>query len=187
MFSTAYGNVGSSIYYALGVTALYAGGMTPVTFAISGVIFAFTAATYAEATARFPEAGGSASFSRRAFNEAVSFFAAWAQMLNYTVTIAISAYTVPPYLSVFPGCGFMRNGLTGQVVVAAGLCVVLALLNIRGIQESARLNIFLAIADLATQALLVVGHGTHGGKGMTVHVLVLFDAQGVLRQWKFTG
>ena len=34
---------------------------------------------------------------------------------------------------------------------------------------------------------LVVGHGTHGGKGMTVHVLVLFDAQGVLRQWKFTG
>ena len=65
--------------------------MTPVTFAISGVIFAFTAATYAEATARFPEAGGSASFSRRAFNEAVSFFAAWAQMLNYTVTIAISA------------------------------------------------------------------------------------------------
>jgi APA family basic amino acid/polyamine antiporter len=156
MFSTAYGNVGSSIYYALGVTALYAGGMTPVTFAISGVIFAFTAATYAEATARFPEAGGSASFSRRAFNEAVSFFAAWAQMLNYTVTIAISAYTVPPYLSVFPGCGFMRNGLTGQVVVAAGLCIVLALLNIRGIQESARLNILLAIADLATQALLVV-------------------------------
>ena len=130
--------------------------MTPVTFAISGVIFAFTAATYAEATARFPEAGGSASFSRRAFNEAVSFFAAWAQMLNYTVTIAISAYTVPPYLSVFPGCGFMRNGLTGQVVVAAGLCIVLALLNIRGIQESARLNILLAIADLATQALLVV-------------------------------
>src|SRR5258705_463827 len=128
----------------------------PGKIAISGVIFAFTAATYAEATARFPEAGGSASFSRRAFNEAVSFFAAWAQMLNYTVTIAISAYTVPPYLSVFPGCGFMRNGLTGQVVVAAGLCIVLALLNIRGIQESARLNIFLAIADLATQALLVV-------------------------------
>ena len=174
MFSTAYGNVGSSIYYALGVTALYAGGMTPVTFAISGVIFAFTAATYAEATARFPEAGGSASFSRRAFNEAVSFFAAWAQMLNYTVTIAISAYTVPPYLSVFPGCGFMRNGLTGQVVVAAGLCIVLALLNIRGIQESARLNIFLAIADLATQALLVV-----------VGVALILDPQVLVRNVHF--
>jgi len=75
LFSTAYGNVGSSIYYALGLVTVYALGMTPVSFAISGVIFFFTAVTYAEATARFPEAGGSSSFTRHAFNEAVSFFA----------------------------------------------------------------------------------------------------------------
>ena len=156
LFSTAYGNVGSSIYYALGVTAIYALGMTPITFAISGVIFAFTAATYAEATARFPEAGGSASFARRAFNEGVSFFAAWAQMLNYTVTIAISAFTVPAYLAIFPGLAFMGSNSPGQLPVAACLCLLLALLNIRGIQESARLNILLALADLGTQALLVV-------------------------------
>ncbi len=155
LFATAYGNVGSSIYYALGVTAIYALGMTPVTFAISGLIFAFTAATYAEATARFPEAGGSASFSRRAFNEAVSFFAAWAQMLNYTVTIAISSYTVPPYLSVLPGLHSLHTGY-GQLAFAACLVLLLAVLNIRGIQESARLNVFLALADLATQALLVI-------------------------------
>src|SRR3954469_652922 len=155
LFATAYGNVGSSIYYALGVTAIYALGLTPVTFAISGLIFAFTAATYAEATARFPEAGGSASFARQAFNELVSFFAAWAQMLNYTVTIAISAYTVPPYLSVLPGLSFLHSG-RGQLIFAAGLCLLLALLNIRGIEESAKLNIFLSLADLGTQALLVI-------------------------------
>jgi basic amino acid/polyamine antiporter, APA family len=155
LFATAYGNVGSSIYYALGVTAIYALGMTPVTFAVSGVIFAFTAATYAEATARFPEAGGSASFSRRAFNETVSFFAAWAQMLNYTVTIAISSYTVPPYLSVLPGLHALHSG-NAQLGFAAGLVLVLAVLNVRGIQESAKLNVFLALADLGTQALLVV-------------------------------
>ena len=34
---------------------------------------------------------------------------------------------------------------------------------------------------------LVVGHSAHGGKGKTVHVIVRFDAQGVLRQWKFAG
>ena len=157
LFSTAYGNVGSSIYYALGVTAIYALGLTPLTFAISGLIFAFTAATYAEATARFPEAGGSASFSRRAFNEFVSFFAAWAQMLNYTVTIAISAFTVPPYLSVFPGLGFLASNHSGQLPGRGGpRASLLAVLNIRGIQESAKLNIFLALADLATQAFLVV-------------------------------
>src|SRR3982750_1734040 len=101
LFATAYGNVGSSIYYALGVTALYALGLTPVVFVIAGLFFAATAATYAEGTVRFPEAGGSSSFARHAFNETVSFMAAWAQMLNYVATIAISAFFVPHYLSVF--------------------------------------------------------------------------------------
>ncbi|MDQ6806909.1 MAG: universal stress protein UspA, partial [Actinomycetota bacterium] len=83
LFSTAYGNVGSSIYYALGVTAGIALGLTTLVFVISGLIFAATAATYAEGTVQYPEAGGSASFARHAFNELVSFGAAWAQMLNY--------------------------------------------------------------------------------------------------------
>ena len=98
LFSTAYGNVGSSIYYALGLVASYALGLTPVVFLITGVFFFCTAATYAEATAMYPEAGGSSSFARRAFNEFWSFFAAWAQMLNYIVTIAISAFFVPHYI-----------------------------------------------------------------------------------------
>ena len=47
LFSAAYGNVGSSIYYALGVTAAFALGLTPVAFVIAGLIFMCTAATYA--------------------------------------------------------------------------------------------------------------------------------------------
>src|SRR2546423_327698 len=101
LFPTAYGNVGSSIYYALGVTAGIALGLTPIVFMVSGLIFAATAATYAEGTVRYPEAGGSASFARHAFNELVSFGAAWAQMLNYIITVAISAFFVPHYLSIF--------------------------------------------------------------------------------------
>src|SRR4051812_13325886 len=101
LFSAAYGNVGSSIYYALGVTAAFALGLTPVAFVIAGLIFMATAATYAEATVMFPEAGGSASFARHAFNELVSFFAGWGQMLNYIITVAISAFFVPHYLAVF--------------------------------------------------------------------------------------
>ena len=59
LFATAYGNVGSSIYYALGLVAGYALGMTPIVFLIAGLIFAATAATYVEATVMYPEAGGS--------------------------------------------------------------------------------------------------------------------------------
>jgi len=67
LFATAYGNVGSSIYYALGLTAGIALGLTPIVFIISGIIFAATAATYAEGTVRYPEAGGSSSFARLCF------------------------------------------------------------------------------------------------------------------------
>src|SRR3954466_10822369 len=101
LFATAYGNVGSSIYYALGVPPSFALGLTPLAFVIAGALFAMTAATYAEGTVHYPEAGGSSSFARHAFNELVSFGAAWAQMLNYVITIAISAFFVPHYLSIF--------------------------------------------------------------------------------------
>jgi APA family basic amino acid/polyamine antiporter len=152
LFSAAYGNVGSSIYYALGVTAVFALGLTPVAFVISGLIFAATAATYAEATVMFPEAGGSASFARHAFNELVSFVAAWGQMLNYTITAAISAFFVPHYLAVFwPWLGSSPGDIVGGAVLIVGL----ALINIRGTEESAKLNLILAMADLATQVILV--------------------------------
>src|SRR3954452_20363165 len=153
LFSAAYGNVGSSIYYALGVTAAFALGLTPIAFVISGLIFAATAATYAEATVMFPEAGGSSSFARHAFNELVSFIAAWGQMLNYIITVAISAFFVPHYLAVFwPWLGDSPGDILGGIAVV----VFLAALNVKGTQESTRLNLILAIADLFTQVILVV-------------------------------
>ncbi|MGH2762627.1 MAG: APC family permease, partial [Thermoleophilaceae bacterium] len=153
LFSTAYGNVGSSIYYALGLVAIFALGMTPVVFVIAGLIFACTAATYTEATTMYPEAGGSSSFARRAFNEFWSFFAAWGQMLNYIITVAISAFFVPHYLGVFwAPLGESPADIFGGIAVVA----VLAVLNIVGVKESAGLNIFLALADFFTQLLLVV-------------------------------
>nr|MBA3746703.1 APC family permease [Solirubrobacterales bacterium] len=154
LFATAYGNVGSSIYYALGLVAALALGLTPVVFVITGIFFFCTAATYAEATAMYPEAGGSSSFARHAFNEFVSFFAAWAQMLNYVITVAISAFFVPHYIG-----GLFWEPLKsapGDVVFGACVIVLLSLINVVGIKESARLNIVLAVVDFLTQLLMVI-------------------------------
>jgi APA family basic amino acid/polyamine antiporter len=153
LFATAYGNVGSSIYYALGLTAGIALGLTPLVFIISGIIFAATAATYAEGTVRYPEAGGSSSFARHAFNELVSFGAAWAQMLNYVITVAISVIFVPHYLSIF---WEPLRTTPWDVIVGIVLTWILVVLNVIGIQEAAKLNIFLAVIDFATQVLLVI-------------------------------
>src|SRR5437660_12383645 len=153
LFATAYGNVGSSIYYALGVTAAFALGLTPLVFVVAGIFFAATALTYSEGTVRYPEAGGSSSFARHAFNERISFGAAWAQMLNYIITIAISAFFVPHYLSIF-WSPLKQN--PWDIVGGAVVIVILVGLNVVGIQESARVNILLAVVDFATQLLLVL-------------------------------
>jgi len=137
LFATAYGNVGSSIYYALGLTAVYALGLTPLVFVVAGVIFAATAATYAEGTVRYPEAGGSSSFARHAFNELVSFGAAWAQMLVYVVTVATSAFFVPHYLAIF-WSSLDRN--PGDIAGGAVVIVILVVLNTVGVQEAAKLR-----------------------------------------------
>ena len=153
LFSTAYGNVGSSIYYALGLVAAFALGMTPVVYLIAGGLFVMTAMTYAEAATNFPEAGGSSSFARRAFNELVSFFAAWGQMLNYIITVAISAFFVPHYLAVFwEPLGESPGDIIGGIVIVIGLSTV----NVIGVTESARLNFLLAVIDFATQLLLLL-------------------------------
>jgi basic amino acid/polyamine antiporter, APA family len=167
LFATAYGNVGSSIYYALGLVAAHALGLTPLVFIFAGGLFALTAKTYAEGASMFPEAGGSSSFARHAFNEVASFFAGWALTLDYIITIAISAFFVPHYLSAFwPALHHNPGDIIGGAVVI----VVLAGLNVRGLRESANLNIFLAITDLVTQIVLVVL-----GAVLVFHPSVLID------------
>jgi len=154
LFSAGYGNVGSSIYYALGIVALVAMGATPVALGIAGILFIFTALTYAEGTAMLPEAGGSASFARHGFNDLSGFTAGWALMLSYIVTISISAFTIPPYLGFFweP---FKQSPVIGTAT-SMGIVVFLMTINVIGIKETSIINIGAAIIDITTQVALVI-------------------------------
>lgn len=153
LFSAGYGDVGSSIYYGLGVVALAAIGLTPIALAIAGLIYVFNALTYAEGGAMIPEAGGSASFARHAFNDLVGFISGWALMLSYIVTMAISSYTIPPYLSHF--WPELKEPLFGTAV-SMGIILFLMTINILGVKESSRMNIIFIGIDIVTQISLVV-------------------------------
>jgi len=154
LFSTAYGNVGSSIYYALGLVASLALGLTPIVFILTGALFYCTATTYAEATAMYPEAGGSSLFARQAFNEFWSFFTAWAQMLNYVITIAISAFFAAHYAGGVALEWFKTP--PGDIVFGIALISLLALVNVRGVKDAVSVNIVLAVIDFLSQLTLVV-------------------------------
>jgi len=152
-----------------------------VVFVITGFFFFCTAASYAEATAMFPEAGGSSSFSRRAFNEFWSFFAAWAGMLTYTVTIAISAFFVPHYIGgVFEFAEALRTS-PGDIIAACVVIAVLAAINVFGAKESTGINVTLAVVDFLTQLLLVLV-----GAILILSPSVLADnvSLGVAPEWK---
>ncbi len=154
LFSTAYGNVGSSIYYALGLVAALAAGLTPLVFILTGALFYCTATTYAEATAMYPEAGGSSLFARKAFNELWSFFTAWAQMLNYIITIAISAFFAAHYAGRFTWEGFKSS--PWDIAFAAAIVMLLALVNVRGVKDAVTVNLVLAVVDFLSQLGIVL-------------------------------
>ncbi len=160
LFAACYGNVGSSIYYALGVTAAFALGLTPLALMLAGLIFVSTALNYAEGTAALPHAGGSSSFARRAFNGPIGFLVGWVQLLNYTATVSISSYFAVSYLGVFgryvPLFGLLKQNDAWHVGATVVLIAFLVVVNVIGIQESSALNLVLAIADLVTQFVLVV-------------------------------
>jgi APA family basic amino acid/polyamine antiporter len=153
LFSAGYGDVGSSIYYALGIVALTALGATPIALAAAGVIYIFNALTYAEGGSMIPEAGGSASFARHGINNMVGFIAGWALMLSYIATMAISAYTIPPYLSYFWP---ILNEPSVSTFTAIGVIAFLMTINVLGVKESTRLNIVFIVVDIATQIAIVI-------------------------------
>lgn len=154
LYSMAYGDVGSSIYYALGITAVIALGATPIALGIAGVFFIFTALTYAEGVSALPSSGGSASFARRGFNELMGFLAGWSLILVYIATISISALSASFYFSYF--ISELKSSPLLGAFFAGGIIVFLTILNIIGVRETAKFNIFLCIFDLLTQAILVI-------------------------------
>ena len=153
LFAIGYGDVGSSIYYALGLTALYALGATPIALAIAGLVFMCTSLTYAEMATTFPEPGGSATFSRYAFNDLISFIAGWGLLLDYIVTVAISAFAIPSYLKVvipYP------HSVSLNIAITIGIILLLYVINVIGVKHSGRFSLLLAIVTIISQAFVVL-------------------------------
>src|SRR4030081_3976802 len=150
LFAASYGNVGSSIYYALGVTAAFALGLTPLALILAGFIFVTTALNYAEGTAAIPHAGGSSSFARRAFHLPLGFLVGWIQLLHYTAPVSISSYFAIGYLGVFGQyVSFFKilHDPYWHAAAAVTLTGILMIVNVIGIQESSAIKFFLALLD----------------------------------------
>ena len=157
LFSVAYGEIASSIYFALGVIALHALGLTPAVLLCAGVIFLIVSLSYAEGTAAIRETGGAATFVRRAYNDLAGFMTGWVLFLDYLIVIALSALVLPHYLGAALGLERLREEPWDVVV---GVAVILGIMIVRLVRHTRLHGIAIAVAlvDLVTQ-LLLVGFG----------------------------
>ena len=155
LFSVAYGEVASSVYFALGIVAAYAVGYTPLVLLGAGLFFLLVALSYAEGTAAIPETGGAATFVRRASNDLFGFLTGWALFLDYLIVIALSTLFLPHYL----GAAFQLDGLREapwDAAVAVGVIAAIAAVRLARHSRLYTVALLVAALDLAMQLLLVL-------------------------------
>ena len=154
LFSVAYGEIASSLYFALGIVAAHALGLTPIVLLGAGIFFLIVSLSYAEGTAALPETGGASTFVRRAYNDVFGFLTGWALFLDYLIVIALSTLFMPHYLGTALGIEELRES-PWDIVVA--VTVILAIAAVRLTRRSQLHSAGLVVAglDLATQLLLV--------------------------------
>ncbi|HET7566647.1 MAG TPA: universal stress protein [Gaiellaceae bacterium] len=153
--SVAYGEVASSIYFALGIVALHALGLTPAVLGVVGLLFVVVAASYAEGTTAIRETGGAATFVRVAFNDFAGFLTGWALFLDYLIVISLSALFVPHYLGLAIGVHSIARH-PGDVIVGCLLIAAIGLSRLLRRTKLYSIGLVVPILDLVTQLLLVV-------------------------------
>ena len=155
LFAVAYGEIGASIYVALGIVAASALGLTPLVLAATGVVFGLVALSYAEGTAAIPETGGAETFTRRAFNDLTGFVTGWALFLDYLIVIALSALFLPHYVGAALDADVLRDS-PWDIVVAVATIALIGAVRLARRSRLHRAALVVALLDLTVQALIVV-------------------------------
>jgi APA family basic amino acid/polyamine antiporter len=153
--SVAYGEIASSIYFALGIIALHALGLTPAVLVATGVLFLIVALSYAEGTAAIRETGGAATFVRIAFNDLAGFMTGWVLFLDYLIVIALSALVLPHYLGIAIGWDAIARR-PGDEIAAVVVIAAIAVARLVRRTKLYTLGLLVPVVDLVTQLLLVV-------------------------------
>jgi APA family basic amino acid/polyamine antiporter len=152
--SVAYGEIASSIYFALGLIALHALGFTPIVLGLAGLLFLLVSLSYAEGTTAIRETGGAATFTRIAFNDFAGFLTGWALFLDYLIVIALSTLFVPHYLGIALHIETIAHH-PGDVIFACVLVAGIAALRLLRRPMVHTFGLVVPVLDLITQLLLV--------------------------------
>ena len=156
LFGVAYGEIASSIYFALGIIAARALGLTPYVLLATGLLFLVVALSYAEGTTELRETGGAATFVRRAFNDLAGFVAGWALFLDYLIVTALAALFLPHYFGHAIGVTALDSRPWDTIVAVVVVFAIGAARIMRRRKRMYTAGAGVAAFDLVTQLLLVM-------------------------------
>lgn len=177
--------LGAGIYAVTGTMAAGVGGIVWLPFLLAFLVASLTALSYLELVTKYPQAAGAALYTHKAFGiHLVTFIVAFAVICSGITSASTSAVTLAQ--NFFGGMavnGVWDDGAGATTVpngvvtlVAIGFMVLLALINLRGVGESVKFNVFLTLVEMTALAI-VIGVGFYAmSKGSTgVSELVAFS------------
>lgn len=144
-------------------------GMVPLAYLIGMVGMFFTAMSYAAMSEAFPVAGSVYAYAQRGLHEIAGFFSGWLILLDYILVPAllyiVSAVALRPLAPDVPAWSWML-----------GFIVFNGVVNLLGVQFTAKANLYLLGFELIVLALFVVAgllmlYSGHGAGRLTLKPL----------------
>jgi amino acid transporter len=124
-------------------------GMVPLAYLLGLVGMFFTALSYATMSRAFPLAGSVYTYAHRGLHEIAGFFAGWLILLDYilapSLLYLISAVALRPIFPAVPAWIWLAGFISFNGVV-----------NLLGIEFTARVNRYMLVMELVTLGLFVV-------------------------------
>jgi APA family basic amino acid/polyamine antiporter len=158
--------IGTGIFVLTGIAAAnQAGPAVIISFVIAGIACAFAALAYAELASAIGGCGSAYAYSYSAFGEIVAWIIGWDLILEYGIAVAAVAngwsgyfdnglsaigLPLPDALTKAPMVGGMIN------LPAFAIVLILMVLLIIGVKESARLNTVMVAVKLVTIITFIV-------------------------------
>lgn len=144
--------IGSAIFLMPSQVAAQVGNWAPVAFILAGIASLLVALCFAEVGSRFDSTGGPYLYTRAAFGRFAAFEVGWMQWFTRATSQASVANGIALALGYY--WPVMTDG-AGRATMLIGLITALAIINVRGIRQSAWLVNLLTLGKLVPLAVFI--------------------------------
>ncbi|HEX5771374.1 MAG TPA: APC family permease [Nocardioidaceae bacterium] len=145
--------LGTGVYALTGDVAAEVGGAAWAPFLVAFAVATLTAFSYLELVTKYPQAAGAALYTHKAFGiHFVTFLVAFGVMSSGVTSASTASKFFAENLAVVFD---IEAGSTTVMLIALAFMAVIALINLRGVSESVKVNVVLTVVEL-TGLLIVI-------------------------------